>query len=251
MAATDSTYVYAITRRSDVPVADGLGRAPTRTVESDEITAIVSSMHELPVKPTRANLAAHHEVIDRAAGHATVLPMRFGFVMTNDDAVANELLGRHRDELLEQLARFDGHVELGLKVYYREDSLLRDVVREDQAITRLRELTQRLSPQAGYYQRIRLGELVVEAIDRRCREHASQLWRALEPLASAVVSDDERLDRVVLKAAFLVERVRVPEFEQRVEALARRNPDALHFKLVGPVPPYSFVNLASSEPAWA
>ena len=254
MTATDSTYVYAIASGPDVPSTRGLDRAPTRTVESDKIAAIVSSVPEVPVKPTRANLAAHHDVIERAASKTNVLPMRFGFVMSDDDEVASELLGRHRDELLEQLARFDDHVELGVKVYYREDSLLRDVVREDRAIARLRELTKRLSPEAGYYQRIRLGELVVEAIDRRRREHAGDIRRALEPLASAVESDDEPPDRVVLKAAFLVERRRVTEFEERVEDLAGRNPDALHFKLVGPVPPYSFVNLAANEPAavpWA
>jgi hypothetical protein len=254
MTATDSTYVYAIIRGREIRSTGGLDRAPTRVVESEGIAAIVSSVRELPVKPTRANLAAHHEVIERAAGDTTVLPMRFGFVMSDEDEVASELLQPHRDELLEQLTRFDGHVELGVKVYYREDSFLRDVVREDRAIARLREATQRLTPEAGYYQRIRLGELVFEAVDRKRREQAGQIRRALEPLASAVASDADPPDRVVLKAAFLVEDQRVPEFEERVEDLASRNPDALHFKLVGPVPPYSFVTVAASEPAavpWA
>ena len=51
------------------------------------------------------------------------------------------------------------------------------------------------------------------------------------------------MDRMVLNAAFLVEKSREAEFDHAVSRLDEElGPRAL-FKYVGPVPPYNFVNI--------
>jgi hypothetical protein len=253
-----ATYVYGVVRDGALSSADGvdgLGGAPTRAVAAPGVAAIVSSVDETPVQATRSNLTAHNDVVEAVAAGATVLPMRFGFVMRDDNAVARDLLRSRRDEFLSELARFDSHVELALTVYYDEDALLQEVVRGEPAIARMRDATQRLTAEAGYYQRIRLGEMVFDAVARKRRHEADTIRSELERVASAADSSEGDLpDRVLFKSAFLVERGRVPEFEAAVEELAEREAERLQFKLVGPVPPYSFVKLGSNQPAavpWA
>lgn len=52
-----------------------------------------------------------------------------------------------------------------------------------------------------------------------------------------------RADRMVLNAAFLVEREREAEFDDAVRRLGERFEDQFLFKYVGPVPPYNFVSI--------
>ena len=50
-------------------------------------------------------------------------------------------------------------------------------------------------------------------------------------------------DRMLLNAAFLVDRAREHEFDAEVNRLDRRHGGRIKFTYVGPVPPYNFVNL--------
>jgi hypothetical protein len=46
-----------------------------------------------------------------------------------------------------------------------------------------------------------------------------------------------------LNAAFLVDKGREKEFDNRVDELERSYGDRVKFKYVGPVPPFNFVNI--------
>ena len=52
---------------------------------------------------------------------------------------------------------------------------------------------------------------------------------------------------MIMNAAFLVDRAREKEFDSCVEELGVHYGDRIEFKYVGPVPPYSFVNIVVKE----
>jgi Gas vesicle synthesis protein GvpL/GvpF len=54
---------------------------------------------------------------------------------------------------------------------------------------------------------------------------------------------------MVLNAPCLVERKRREEFEGKVEEVAEELSERMHFRLLGPMPAYHFIDL--EEPAWA
>jgi hypothetical protein len=66
----------------------------------------------------------------------------------------------------------------------------------------------------------------------------------LEPISAEVLVTTNLSDMMLLNAAFLVERAREREFDDAMEALAAARADRLVFSYVGPIPPYSFINLA-------
>ncbi len=49
---------------------------------------------------------------------------------------------------------------------------------------------------------------------------------------------------MIINAAFLVEKQREVEFDQKVQALDIKYGDKIKFKYVGTLPPFNFVNLA-------
>jgi hypothetical protein len=134
-------------------------------------------------------------------------------------------------------------VELELKVVFDEADLLAEIVAERGDIRRLRERVRGVPRAAAYYERVRLGELVVDALARRRASDAERLLHALAPHAADVRPADDLPESVLLKAAFLVERPRVGRFERAVDELARAEAPRLQFHLYGPLPPYSFSDI--------
>ena len=244
------TYVYGVVRSASIPELErqGLDGAAVRTVAFEHVAALVRTSESVPVKATRASLLAHTEVLQHAMEHSTVLPIRFGFVMDDDDAVRDFLHERYT-ELHDLLVKFDGRVELNVKAYYVEEALLREIVSENAAIADLREVTRKLPGDAGYYQRIRLGEMIAAAMRAKRVEDAALIVGRLGRLAVSSEQEADVPERTVLKAAFLVERHRAPAFQDAVAQLASELSARMQFKCVGPLPPYSFVSFSPAAEA--
>jgi hypothetical protein len=237
------TYVYGVTAGDcAVPDRSGVDAAEVRVVRGDEFFAVVGTTPNDVVEARRANLMAHSDVLQDVVAAQTVVPMRFGTVMPDDEAVRNELLRGRRTELTSLLRLVDGNVELSLKVYYVEDVVLGEILSTTPSIATLRQSIRSLPDDASYFQRIRLGELVAAELARRRTADAAALVARLAPLAAAHDEADELPELMVIKGAFLVPRGGVEEFRAVVDDLAEQAGDRMIFKLVGPLPPYSFVD---------
>ena len=102
---------------------------------------------------------------------------------------------------------------------------------------------------ATHFERIRLGELVANAVEARRTADAAAILDGLRTLADSYVPGDPLHEQMVVNAAFLVRRDKLAEFDAGVERVSAERADRMHFKLTGPLPPFSFVS--SEEPAWA
>jgi Gas vesicle synthesis protein GvpL/GvpF len=233
-----------------VPRADQT--AHPRRVEHREISALISDVE--PGELTAASvLRLHWRVLEEAAATATVLPVRFGTVMTGDQAVVDDFLAPRYDVLLQGLEQLAGKVQLTVKGSFHEEDLMRDVVAKSQDVARLRERVRALPADAAYYDRIRLGELVSAEVER-AREHAGELVMGrLEPLAVAASREQPAGIDAAVHCAFLVERKRGDEFSRGVAKLEPELADGVRLRCIGPLPPFSFSGDGTTpgSPAWA
>jgi hypothetical protein len=242
-----AVYVYGvITGDKAVEITtEGIeGAGPARLVRAETVAALVGNIAPDPVPTTRRNLNAHAEVLSEAARQTTVLPMRFGVVFPDERRVVDEFLRPSGGQLASLLERFEGMVEATLRGFYEdEDARLREVVQEEPEIARLREETRNVPEDAGYFARIRLGELVASALEARRAADERRILDRLEPRAHAVERETELPERVVVKAAFLVERGRLQDFDGEVAALAWELADRIRFSYAGPLALHSFVDV--------
>jgi gas vesicle protein GvpL/GvpF len=239
-------YVYGVVRASPrrKPATKGLGGRPLRVVAADGLGALTSEVPDEPLEAGRDELLAHAHVLEKALEHGTVLPMRFGVVMPDDQTVRDELLGANREQLSEQLAEMDGKVEFNLKALYDEEALLREVLAENPEVAKLNAQVRDRPPDAAYYARIQLGELVAGAIEEKRGVDEERILDALAPHVVAMEVGQPMHDRMVVNAAFLLETNRADEFDEELEALAADAHPRIGFKLTGPLPPHSFVELS-------
>jgi Gas vesicle synthesis protein GvpL/GvpF len=238
-------YVYGIVEAgARAPRGRGIAGAPLRLVAGEDAAALVSEVQGVHVRLGREEVLAHSRVLERALERGPVLPMRLGVVMSGPEEIRSRLLDEHGPELREQLAEFEGKVEIRIRAVYDEESLLREVVREHPEIGSLQSSLQGASPDATYYERIRLGELIAAAVERRREQDAHAIVSELADAALAVEVGGPRHERVVVQASFLVAHERLPEFNQILDDVAGGYGGRIRFKYTGPLPPHSFVRLA-------
>jgi hypothetical protein len=238
-------YVYGIVeRKAPAPAGTGIRGSSVRLITDDGAAALVSELDQRDLRMGREELLAHAHVLENAVATGTVLPMRFGIVMEGEEEVRQRLLQAHADELKAQLERFADKVEVSIRASYDEQRLMREVVAENPEIRRLRNSVQGKPEDATYYERIRLGELVSKAVERKREADSARILEALWPFAADVQVAPPTHERVALNAAFLVERKRLQEFDQVLDGFAGGQAGRLHFKYTGPLPPHSFVELS-------
>jgi len=245
------TVVYGIvpaeTPLNELPA--GVAGAPVGRVEVGKVAALVSPFDGPELRATRRDLLSHSAVLEHAVARGPVLPLRFGTVVAGDEEVASELLEPAHDELGKLLDRFQAFIELRVKAFYDEESVLREIVRSDPAVARMREAVRDVPDGARHPDQLRLGEAVARALDARRVDDTERIFGRLRSLAAdSVLEENESL--LALTASFLVERRRVREFDEAMDEIARHYDGVMTFKYLGPLPPHSFVSMAEVT-AWA
>jgi hypothetical protein len=240
-------YVYGIVGESTgAPSEPGIAGAALRLIPGRGAAALVSDVSSGELRLGRSEALAHARVLEAALAQGTVLPMRFGVIMDGPDEVRRRLLTEHDEELRDQLESFAGKVEVNLRVLYDEAALMRQILREEPEIARLREALQGQPEDATYFERIRLGEMVARAVEQTREADAQSIVDALALVVVGISVGEPAHERIALSASFLVEQGRLDAFDQQLEQVAAQRADRMRFKYTGPLPPHSFVELSGS-----
>jgi hypothetical protein len=213
------------------------------TVHFMDLAAVVSDSPIVEYDSSRRNMMAHTLVLEEVMRDFTLLPVRFGTVAPSAAAIQEKVLKRRFGEFHGLLQELESLVELGLKAFWYEEVIFREIVEENPPIRHLRDGLMGHRPEETYYERIHLGEMIESTMWKKRDEDAEKILASLRPLVYRSQANKVVTDRMVLNAAFLVERSRQAEFDATVKRLDAEMGKRLIFKYVGPVPPYNFVNI--------
>jgi hypothetical protein len=244
--ADEGKYVYCVIKTPDTrefgPIGIGEGGNRVYSVHYQDLAAIVS---DTPIKiydPTRENVLAHELVNETVMRDFTVIPMSFGTIFrTKEDII--ELLKSTYHAFDDVLHKMKDKIEFGLKVLWDRDKVIGRLEATDDDIRRLKDEITGNAQSSTYFARMQLGRLVEAALERTANAYIMDIHESLKPVAVASRSNKPIGDRMMMNAAYLVERAREEEFDEAVKALSRKYEDILAFKYTGPWPPYNFVNI--------
>jgi hypothetical protein len=238
-------YVYGVVPHDVEPAPGAIGigdpAGQVQLVRHGEIAALVSEINVAGPLGRPEDLRAHQELLDGAATTVPVLPFRFGAVVTTAEAVAEEVLAPRHEEFAAALEDLHGCAEYVIKGRYVEETVLPEILAEDQQAARLRESLRRIGdPHASRAQRIQFGELINQAVTAKRVADTRTLGEVLagHVVASRVREPTHELDAA--HVAVLAELARQEELEDAVSELARTWDGRITVRLLGPMAPYDF-----------
>ncbi|WP_405676016.1 GvpL/GvpF family gas vesicle protein [Streptomyces sp. NBC_01511] len=271
MSSTDAnstvppmSYVYAVTRGgaaldSALSGRAGLRGGSLRTVSAGDLVALVSSVpHDAfdtdglraqmeDIKQLEVLARTHHAVVEAAYESATVLPMRLATVYLDDTRVT-EMLAEQAVELGDLLARLEGHVELGVKVYADP----REAATASAAATAGSEPTP-VSPGRAYLQQRRTQQRNHRDAYRAAGTVAAEVPARVDGIVRARLAHRPQQGDLAAGAgeniandAYLVEASRVTEFRAALAGLFDDVP-GVRVEITGPWAPYSFATPLPAE----
>ena len=237
-------YVYCIIR-ANAPLRFGaIGMdeewADVYTINYKDMAAVVSDVPMSPLDSTRENVLAHERVNETVMRDHTVIPMSFGTIFkTRDDIV--ELLRSAYEAFADVLNKMQDKLEFGLKVLWDRDEIVRAIEQEDEDIHRLKD---EISSQKGstYFARMQYGRLIDGALQLRSERYVAEFLQRLRDVSVASRVNRAIGDKMIMNAAFLVQRDQQQAFDRRIKEIGSSF-DRLTFKYTGPWPPYNFVNI--------
>jgi len=246
----DAKYIYGVIqnggRTTFGPLGIGGRGDEVYVVPYQDLAAVVSDCPAMDYKAVKdkekivRDLAAHQRVTEEVMKHSSILPMKFG-TMVEEKAVES-VLRQGYFNLKEAQAAFQDKVEVEVVATWDLASVVREIGNEE-PIAKLKAKTEGKPGLRGLNDRIKLGKMVYESLGRRREDHQREI---LEVLANCSLDRQKNAlmdDSFVMNAAFLIDKERQAEFDERLEELDRRMGGALNFRRIGPLPPYSFATI--------
>lgn len=241
-AGKTACYVYGIVP-ADVEVnkhSKGLG-GKVSVKRHEDIAALVSDIATDKPLGKPEDLAMHAKLLDSAAAETPVLPIRFGAVLTDEQAVVDELLSEHHDEFAAALHELEGKAQYVVKGRYDEKAILNEVLSGNEDAQRLREAIRGKDPDAARDERIALGELVNNEVTARRDVDTRRVVDIMDKLGFPANVREPTHEEDAVHVACLAETQRQSELEDALTELADEWADRVHLRLLGPLAAYDFV----------
>lgn len=242
-------YIYGIIGASslveispDAPV--GLNDEPLEIIHIEGVAAVVSPSEISRLRPQRKLLAAHQRVVDWLAQQVGILPVAFGLIADSRQDV-EQLLEKHQEVLLEQLALVDGRVEMTLTLSWSSENIFQYFVEKSEDLRQARDKV--ASGQASRDEMIEVGRLFEKLLASERDRHTQTVLEPFNELAVSIDQQPPKQESEIARAAFLIERGDVQQFEKALYEVASKFDEQFSFSFNGPWPPYSFVKLNLSS----
>jgi len=246
IATQEGKYIYCIIdsdrRQSFGPLGIGGRGDELYTICFNGIAALVSNAPVGKYRVSRDNSLAHEKAIETVMAEYAALPVRFATVAEDEEKV-KRILEKEHDKFKDLLGSVADKTELSLKAIFKEEVVYKDIQQKYENIKLLKEKIAVIAPEKSHYQRMEIGRMVEEALQRERQIVKDDIINILSPLAVEVKTNDTYGELMIINAAFFVEKEKETEFDQQVQQLGDKYNEKVTLKFVGPLPPFNFVNI--------
>ena len=240
-----SIYIYGFINTNEEKKFDyaGIEGGEVYTQPYQDIAAVVSDspftqFDSLPRETLLLHLAVYQAVIEKVMRNHYIIPMKFGTVVEGEEEVKRILKKGYNRIKLGAMAMED-RIELDVVAMWSNLDAVLNAIGEEEEIKKLKEAALK-SPDKSLDAGINLGRMVKASLDERTKKCASEILRVLRRKSEDQLVHDVMDDSMIMNVAFLITRDDKEIFESKVDRLDEKYQDRVNFRIVGPLPPYSF-----------
>jgi hypothetical protein len=215
------------------------------------ISAVSSDVDRKDIIPNNTNTIEYAGVIDKLFQQFTLLPVRFGSLMESNEII-EKLLERNYKEIQQNLQKVENKCEIGLKVFCDPEKFHAEL-RAKAEVEVQKSVFQEKDEAANensIYRNYLIKKLKIfrfeESLSGYVDNIIEEITKHLVPLDTIWKFKKTTTAANIIDAVFLIEKEAKREKNavliQSVKELQNKYP-GLSFVLIGPWPPYSFVDI--------
>jgi len=211
-------------------------------ITEGRLAAVVSGISGPKIRPERRHLAKHQAVLKELLAYTTPLPMAFG-ILADDPEAIHKILRRNQRLFLEQLQHVAGKVEMGLRVTLDVPNIFEYFVNTKSELRSERDRLLGGNRQPTQEDKIELGRMFDRLLSEERESHTEQVEEILARACSEVKAGKCRTEREVMNLACLVTREAQEGFGNVVFQAAQMFDNNFAFDYNGPWAPHNFVEV--------
>lgn len=243
----EGRYVYCILDwdESKPPAQFGNIGIMESTVYTVGYRKLAAAVSNIPFKQMESNLndiVSHQRVVEAAHEVSTVLPVRFGVILKDEEGIKKLLAASYKD-YGDKLAQLQGKDEIGVKVLLSKASLkrIRESAAQSEEALKIKAEMDEAKPGTAYFLKMRLDDAIksesLKAIDRIVGE----IHRSLTQNADDAKILKNDVGEIVLNASYLVGKQKMEGFDDTLKKLREKfENEGFTLHRSGPWAPYSF-----------
>jgi hypothetical protein len=201
----------------------------------------------LGAEPLAKLLLSHQQTIESIMelGFNTIIPVRLGTFADNTPQV-KRILEQGYDLILETFEKISGFMEIDVVATWADFEQVIAGISVDPQVVELKSKIEK-SENITQSDQMEIGYLVKKLIDQQRDELTKKIFSSLEPFCQSMKQHELQNDQMVSNTAFMVNQQQQALIEQALDELDEELKGKLNFKLVGPLPCYSFYTLEVNQ----
>jgi len=242
-------YIYCIISESRPQRFSfvGINNREVNLVHYKDIAAVVSptpviNFDRLDKKELTRHVTTHQKVNEEIMKDYDVVPMAFGIIAPSIDEVLH-ILERAYLQFKTALKNVAGKAEFAVQVWWDPKTFLEELANTNLEIRELKQKVFSRGSILGMPMKLKLGKLIQKEAETQRETFVNDIHTFLRHLSFDSTLNKLIDDKMIANFSFLVERVKESELDKKMQELGKKYEGKLRFKYIGPMPPYSFVNI--------
>ena len=252
--ATKGIYIYGIIPNFySAEMYRSLVNTGIYTIAYQNILAIVSdrenvSFDFLDREALGHLLVNHQKTIENLTdkGFNMLIPMRLGTMVNSKDEVFKILANGH-DLIVDTLNKIEHLTEIDLAVTWGDFSaIIKEVAIHPEVITMKEDILKK-GEAISQIDQIKIGMLIEAKFKEKNTTVELDIMNSLSSFCTDIKMHEVMNDQMITNSAYLINRNNKEKFEHVLDRLDEEYNGMLNFKMVGPLPCYSFYTLEVKE----
>ena len=242
-------YIYGIIKMDKAQEFGKIGignkeASNVLTIGFNDIAAVTSNSplmayDSLSKEKVVKDLATHQLVLEKVMERFTVIPVKFGtMVETENDVIS--FLEKGYALLSNQLSMAEGKIELDVVAWWELPKILAVISRHNDQIQEQQQKIAMKGEQISVEEKILVGQMIAQALKQEKDRYQQLMIQTLRQDTVDICLHDLANDEMVLNTACLLEKKKEESLHTAVQALDRALENTTNFRVVGPLPLYSF-----------
>jgi hypothetical protein len=244
-------YIYGCVRSTEPQAFGNIGigtpASNVVTVGFQDIAAVVSTSpfvvyDSLAKEKTVKDLVTHQFVIEKVMERFTIVPIKFGTMTeTRDEVIA--FLEKGYPLLSNELSKMEGKIEMDVVARWDLPKILAALPRHHLPVQEKQQAIALKGSNASVEDKIALGMVIEQALQAEKARYQQLILHTLKAGAADSRLHNLASDEMIFNAGFLVEKKDEHLFTGAIDVLDRDLENAVNFRVVGPLPAYSFATI--------